>query len=63
MELPKYYTSLFNAVSLAIVEIDDLNFGQARNILIKAQREAEDFALVDEVYSGHEFDYLDEKLE
>ena len=63
MELPKYYLRLFNALSLAIMEIDDLNFGQARKILINAQREAEDYIMDDETYSGHEFDYLDEKLD
>ncbi len=63
MALPKYYTSLFNAVSLAIAEIDDLNYGQARKILIKAQREAEDYYIDDETYAEHEFDYLDDKLD
>ena len=63
MRLPKYYTSLFNAVSLAITEINDQNYGHARSILVNAQRAAEDFVMDDEAYTDHEFDYLDNKLE
>ena len=63
MALPKYYTSLFNAVTLAIAEIDDQNYGNARTILIKALREAEDYYIEDDTFAEHEFDDPDDKLE
>lgn len=40
--LPKYYLTLFNAVSEAIDALDALNFGAARAALIRGQQEAED---------------------
>ena len=39
---PKYYTLLFNAVTDAIEDIDQKNFGAARARLVKAQQDAED---------------------
>ena len=39
---PKYYTLLFNAVTDAIEDIDQKNFGAARARLVMAQQEAED---------------------
>ena len=63
MALPKYYTSLFNAVALAIAEIDDQNHGQARKVLVNALKVAEDYYIEDETFLEYEFDYLDDKLE
>ncbi len=40
--LPKYYITLFNAVSEAIDALDALNFGTARAFLVQGQQEAED---------------------
>lgn len=40
--LPKYYITLFNAVSEAIDALDALNFGAARAFLAQGQQEAED---------------------
>ena len=42
MELPNYYTSLFNAVTDAILAIEHQNFGLAKDILIQAQQKAEE---------------------
>ena len=39
---PKYYTLLFNAVTDAIEDIDQKNYGAARARLVKAQQDAED---------------------
>ena len=39
---PKYYTLLFNAVTDALEDIDQKNFGAARARLVKAQQDAED---------------------
>ena len=39
---PKYYTMLFNAVTDAIEDIDQKNYGAARARLVKAQQDAED---------------------
>ena len=39
---PKYYTPLFTAVTDAIEDIDQKNFGAARARLVKAQQDAED---------------------
>ena len=40
--LPKYYITLFNAVSEAIDALDALNLGTARACLVRGQQEAED---------------------
>ena len=42
MNLPTYYTALFNRITDAIAAIDRLNIGLAREILIKAQQDAEE---------------------
>ena len=42
---PKYYTLLFNAVTDAIEDVDQKNYGAARARLVKAQQDAEDFYL------------------
>ena len=39
---PKYYTLLFNAVTDAIEELDQSNYGAARSRLVKAQQDAEE---------------------
>ena len=39
---PKYYTMLFNAVTDAIEDIDQKNYGAARARRVKAQQDAED---------------------
>ena len=45
MELPKYYTSLFNAVTDAIQAISQQNYGLAKEILLQAQQKAEELFL------------------
>jgi len=42
MELPNYYTSLFNAVTDAILAIEQQNYGIAKEILIQAQQQSEE---------------------
>ena len=39
---PKYYTLLFNAVTDAIEDVDQKNYGAARARLVKAQQDAEE---------------------
>lgn len=46
-ELPKYYTLLFSAVEEALAAIDAQNYGQAKELLIRGQQDAED-AYLDE---------------
>ncbi len=41
-ELPKYYTVLFNAVTDALEALERQDFGTARALLERGQREAED---------------------
>ena len=38
----KMYFGLFNAVSDAIAEIEEQNYGAAKKLLVKAQRNAEE---------------------
>ena len=57
MNLPTYYTALFNRITDAIAAIDRLNIGLARDILVKAQQEAED-AFLEE---GGEEELLEEQ--
>ena len=45
--LPKQYTRLFNGVTDALEALKEQNYGQARDILIKAQQEAEELYLQD----------------
>lgn len=40
--LPKYYITLFNAVSDAIDALDASDYGAARAYLVRGQQEAED---------------------
>lgn len=42
MNYKKLYFSLFAASADAVEEIEKMNFGQTKNILIAAQREAEE---------------------
>ncbi len=39
---PKYYTLLFNAITDAIGDMDQKNYGAARERLVKAQQDAEE---------------------
>ena len=41
-ELPKYYLVLFDAVDRAICAIESQDYGQAKQILIQGQQDAED---------------------
>ncbi len=43
--LPKYYTVLYNAVTDALAEMDNLNFGRAIEILVTGQQSAEEIYL------------------
>ena len=45
MKLPAYYTVLFNGITDAIEAINRQNYGLAKEILIKAQQDAEEKAL------------------
>ena len=40
-QLPVYYTVLFNAVTDAIIALEQQNYGFAKDILINAQQKAE----------------------
>ena len=48
MELPKYYTSLFDAVTVAILEMDRQNYGNAKKILLEAQIQSEAYYIEDD---------------
>ena len=48
MELPAYYIGLFNAVTDAVEALERQNFGLAKEILIKAQQDAEELVLEEE---------------
>lgn len=39
---PEYYVKLFNAVTDAIAALDRQDYGEAKSLLVKAQRDAED---------------------
>lgn len=41
-DFPKYYTTLFNAMTNAIEALDAMNPGEARVLLIQGQRAEED---------------------
>lgn len=47
-ELPKYYTTLFNAVEDALSELLLQNYGRARDRLIKGMQDAEEAYLESE---------------
>ena len=40
-QLPAYYTHLFNAVTDALIALNQFNIGQAKELLISAQQTAE----------------------
>ena len=44
----KMYYLLFNAITTAIEEIKNRNYGKAENILIQAQQDAEELYLSDQ---------------
>lgn len=47
--LPKYYTTLFQGVNMALDEIEKENYAAAKELLIRAQRESEGlYMLVDD---------------
>lgn len=48
MDYQKLYTLLFNAYEKAINNIEDQNYGLAREILIQAQQQAEEEYLAQE---------------
>ena len=52
MELPKYYTSLFDAVTVAIIEMDKQNYGNAKKILLEAQIKSEAYYIEDDEDDG-----------
>ena len=41
----RMYTLLFNAVTDAVVEMEQQNYGQAKQLLLRGQREAEELFL------------------
>lgn len=41
-EIPEYYAILFRAVEQAICALEQQNYGQAKQLLIGAEREAEE---------------------
>ena len=45
--IPPYYTHLFNCVTDAIKALQNQNYGEARDILIRAQQDAEEMYLED----------------
>ena len=45
MNLPTYYTALFNGITDALEAMERQNYGHAKEILIKAQQNAEDNVL------------------
>ena len=47
-KMRKMYITLFNAVSDAIIKIDKMDFGSAKEILIAAQRKTEDIYIDEE---------------
>ena len=53
MELPDYYTNLFNAVTDAINALNQQNYGFAKEILIQAQLKSEDLYLEKEQTDCH----------
>ena len=43
--LPKYYTRLFNGTTDTLEALKEQNYGMARDLLIKAQQDAEELYL------------------
>lgn len=56
MELPKYYTSLFDAVTVAILEMDKQNYGNAKKILLEAQIKSEAYYIEDDEDTEDDFE-------
>ena len=56
MELPKYYTSLFDAVTVAIIEMDKQNYGNAKKILLEAQIKSEAYYIDDDEDTEDDFE-------
>ena len=56
MELPKYYTSLFDAVTVAILEMDKQNYGNAKKILLEAQIQSEAYYIEDDEDTEDDFE-------
>ena len=56
MELPKYYTSLFDAVTVAILEMDKQNYGNAKKILLEAQIKSEAYYIEDDKDTEDDFE-------
>jgi len=48
MEYQKAYYLLFNAITDALAAMEQQNFGQARQLLISAQQQAEEIFLEEE---------------
>jgi len=44
----KLYTLLFNACTDAIIQIDRQNYGMARDLLVRAQQDAEELYILEE---------------
>lgn len=44
-DFPNYYTLLFNRITDAIKALDRQDYGSARDILVKAQQDAEELYL------------------
>ena len=63
MELPKYYTSLFDVVTVAIIEMDKQNYGNARKILMEAQVKSEAYYIEDDEDDDAEDDSEDSTVE
>ena len=56
MELPKYYTNLFDAVTVAILEMDKQNYGNAKKILLEAQIKSEAYYIEDDKDTEDDFE-------
>ena len=41
-DYPKMYTTLFNAITDALEQMEKLNYGSAKDLLITAQQQAEE---------------------
>ncbi len=44
-QLPSYYTHLFNAVTDALLALEQQNYGKAKELLIEAQQTSEELWL------------------
>lgn len=48
VDFAKLYFTLFNRVTDALTELDNANYGNAKNILIEAQQTTEELYLAEE---------------